>query len=384
MAEPRIDTNDALKRIFSGEVVRRSLIIAFAVGPILTLINQSEAWMNPQRLDVGKTILTFIVPYFVATIAQIRSIGSQGDAKNTDTTLNTDGLLNERRFIACLRRSSELSKKVFNVASAVNQASRARGSFAREVAGEVQALTGEAASIASETQTAHQRIADVKRRFRVVLDQTHGFAEAMQQAHEAGETASATADQLDEDFARIEEMAELIVGIAGQTRLLALNATIEAVRAGEAGRGFAVVAEEVKDLARRSLDAADRINVLTSRMFDSANHLQKAILGSSASLHDAAGASNTGRAEITDNVERMGLEIDHVDELVGAMEARVASQAERFESAARNVGEMAEHTAQAVEGSSRNMEIGKDLVQNIEEMTTTLGTYEDDPTTKEA
>ncbi len=65
------------------------------------------------------------------------------------------------------------------------------------------------------------------------------------------------------------------------------------------------------------------------------------------------------------------------------MEARVTSQAERFESAARHVGEMAEHTAQAVEGSSRNMEIGKDLVQNIEEMTATLGTYEDDPTTKE-
>ncbi len=361
--------NDFWQRFFSRGVVRRSLTIALVAGPILTLINQSEAWLDPSCLDVGKTILTFIVPYFVATVAQIASRGPQGDVPTAD------GEQNNEEVIACLRRSGELSKDVFDVASSVNQASRARGDFASEVVGEMQSLVQEATSIAEETQAAHRCIADVKRCFRAVLDQTHRFAEAMQQAHTAGETATATAKQLDEDFARIEDMAALIVGIAGQTRLLALNATIEAARAGEAGRGFAVVAAEVKELARRSLDAADQINELTGRLFDSAGHMQKAVLASSESLNAAAGASNAGRAEITDNVDQMGAEIDHIDDVVGAMEESVAMQVKRFESAAKDVGEMAEHTAQAVEGSSRNMGIGKDLVQKNDEMMAFLEAY---------
>jgi len=53
--------------------------------------------------------------------------------------------------------------------------------------------------------------------------------------------------------------------ISRQTELLALNAAIEAARAGPAGRGFAVVAAEVRNLSKRSAEAAAMIDAKLSK-----------------------------------------------------------------------------------------------------------------------
>ncbi len=91
--------------------------------------------------------------------------------------------------------------------------------------------------------------------------------EAREKAHHSGDIVRQAVDAMDRIAKSSEQIAQIISmieEISFQTNLLALNARVEAARAGESGRGFAVVAEEVRDLARRSTQAANNIKSLIS------------------------------------------------------------------------------------------------------------------------
>ncbi len=78
------------------------------------------------------------------------------------------------------------------------------------------------------------------------------------------QSAEQTMRDIQEASREIGQITGVINEIAFQTNLLALNANVEASRAGDAGRGFSIVADEVRALAQRSADAAERIGTLIS------------------------------------------------------------------------------------------------------------------------
>ena len=139
---------------------------------------------------------------------------------------------------------------------------------------------------------------------------------ALQDSDSAMGLIRTSADQIERAVTEIQE-------IAAQTNLLALNATIEASRAGEAGRGFAVVAAEVKDLAKRSNEAAELIAKLIQQS------TQRVREGVVAGERTAASFDNIFKAvsSVQSKVDRI---VDYTTEQVRnakTVEASVASAA---------------------------------------------------------
>lgn len=71
---------------------------------------------------------------------------------------------------------------------------------------------------------------------------------------------------LGKDIKQINEISNVINGVANQTNLLALNAAIEAARAGESGKGFSVVADEIGKLAGQSRVSSESISIMVENI----------------------------------------------------------------------------------------------------------------------
>ena len=116
---------------------------------------------------------------------------------------------------------------------------------------------------AKETSSASTNGLDKARHGQEIVDIN---AAAIHELKEQIALASAVINDVSKSSSDIEQILDVILGIADQTNLLALNAAIEAARAGESGRGFAVVADEVRSLANRTQDSTIEIRGVIEKL----------------------------------------------------------------------------------------------------------------------
>ena len=174
------------------------------------------------------------------------------------------------------RTLREVAASSHQVADASSEITASNQALAQRTDQQTQALAQAAVNV--------RQMADIARR------NAEGASEAAAltaQAHQAARVGSGvvidvaqTMEQIDQGTRAIQSITGVIEGIAFRTNILALNAAVEAAHAGEHGRGFAVVAAEVRELARRSADAAREINDIirgsTAKVRNGVEQTQKA------------------------------------------------------------------------------------------------------------
>ncbi|MEI6564318.1 MAG: methyl-accepting chemotaxis protein [bacterium] len=165
----------------------------------------------------------------------------------------TFSLLLSRSITKPLNRIiGSMSAGAEQVASASNQVASASQQMAQG--------SSEQASSLEETSASLEEMASMTRQNADNAVKTDGLmAETKGMVLDGVNSMQGMSTAIGEIRQSAQEMAKIIKTIdeiAFQTNLLALNAAVEAARAGEAGKGFAVVAEEVRNLARRSAEAA--------------------------------------------------------------------------------------------------------------------------------
>jgi len=176
-------------------------------------------------------------------------------------------------------------------------------------------------------------------------------------AHKGGisiDAATQTMEQIREESDHINNILELIDGIAFQTNILSLNASVEAARAGTHGRGFAVVASEVRTLALRCENAAKDIRQLISVSMECTRTGSQQVENAGQTMREVIGSINA-----------LAVLVDELSEMSGQQSLSITQMNGSIASIDESVRDNVDHTAQTMQAARQQQQQADGLQQAI-------------------
>ena len=257
--------------------------------------------------------------------------------------------------------AAALHEALVQVSRAVEQV----GSAATQIASSSQSVvTGanEQASALHETSTSLEAMTSMVKASSISAQQATVLTRSARTiASEGALVMSDMAGAMNKIRAAAEGTSPIIKAIneiAFQTNLLALNAAVEAARAGEAGRGFAVVAEEVRSLALRTKEAANKTEALIQES------VRQSAQGDATAQHVKAKL-----AEINGMVSR-------VTEIVAAIATSATEHASGIDQVTSAVAHVNAVTQQSAANSQESSATAVELAQQAQNLAEMVGTFQ--------